>query len=95
MMIDQLPDDVDAEALWEAEQRKVILQQAIEELRQRTRFTERTIQAFERVVLGAEPIETVAVQLGMTPQEIYNAKNRIVEKLREIVQRYAEIPLRR
>lgn len=86
--IANLPDDTDAERVWEAEQRQCIFARAVAELRQTTRFNERTIEAFERVVLRGEPVETVAAQTGLTPQEIYNAKNRVVERLRDLVQRY-------
>jgi len=60
------------------------------ELRATTRFNERTIAAFERVVLRQEPVTTVGEELGLTAQEIYNAKNRVVERLREIVKRYED-----
>ncbi|MBK8267594.1 MAG: sigma-70 family RNA polymerase sigma factor [Planctomycetes bacterium] len=86
--IDGLPEVHDVDAIWEAEERRTIFEQAIIELRQTTRFNERTIGAFERVVLRREPIETVSEELQLTPQEIYNAKNRVVQRLREIVKRY-------
>lgn len=88
-----LPDDPADESVWEAEERRVIFEQAIRELRETTRFNERTIEAFERVVLRHEPVEQVAAQLGLSPQEIYNAKNRVVDRLREIVKRYEGDPL--
>ncbi len=83
-----LPDDADVDAVWEAEERRAIFEQAVRELRQTTRFNERTIEAFERVVLRREPIEAVSAALELTAQEIYNAKNRVVERLRELVKRY-------
>ena len=83
-----LPDDGDAESAWEAEERRFIFEQAINELRRTSRFNEKTIGAFERVVLRHEPVETVSAEMGLSPQEIYNAKNRVVERLREIVERY-------
>lgn len=83
-----IPEDVDTEALWELEERRFIFEQAIQELRTTTRFNERTLEAFERVVLKQEPIESVAADLGLTSQEIYNAKNRVVERLRDILKRY-------
>lgn len=86
--IDALPDETDADAIWEAEQRQFIFQQAIADLGETTRFTARTIAAFERVVLRREPIDAVSSELGLTAQEIYNAKNRVVEKLRELVRQY-------
>jgi len=85
-----LPDTADVESVWDAEQRQFIFEQAVRELRQTSRFNERTIAAFERVVLRREAVETVAAELGLTPQEIYNAKNRVVERLRAIVKRYEE-----
>ncbi|HEY3242951.1 MAG TPA: RNA polymerase sigma factor [Phycisphaerae bacterium] len=83
-----LPAEADAESVWEAEERRYVFEQAISELRSTSRFNERTIGAFERVVLRSEPVETVSAELGLTPQEIYNAKNRVVERLRDIVKRY-------
>jgi RNA polymerase sigma factor (sigma-70 family) len=86
--IRRLPDDSQVEAIWDAEERRFIFEQAIGELRQVSRFNERTIEAFDRVVLRGEAIESVSAALDLTPQEIYNAKNRIVGRLREIVARY-------
>lgn len=86
--IDDMPDGVDLNALWEAEERGYIFAQAVNELRETGRFNARTMEAFDRVVLRHEPVESVAAELGLTPQEIYNAKNRVVERLREIVKRY-------
>jgi RNA polymerase sigma factor (sigma-70 family) len=85
-----LPDETDADSVWEAEERRFIFEQALAELRKTARFSERTIGAFERVVLRQEPMDTVSAELGLTPQEIYNVKNRVVERLRAIVQRYEE-----
>lgn len=83
-----LADDFDEERVWDEEERRCIFQQAIRELRETTRFNERTIEAFEAVVLQRQPVEAVSAKLGLSPQEIYNAKNRVVEKLRDIVKRY-------
>lgn len=88
--IESLPDGADVDAVWEAEQRRFIFEQAVDTLRESTRFTPQTIGAFERVVLRHEPVEAVSADLGLTPQEIYNAKNRIVARLREIVQQYEQ-----
>lgn len=84
----ELPDDTDAEAIWEEAQRRVIFEQAWSELQQTARFQDRTLEAFDRVVLRHEPIADVAAQLDLTPQEIYNTKSRVVARLREIAQRY-------
>lgn len=89
--IDGLPDDSDAEAIWDEEQRHSIFEQALRELRLTSRFSERTLEAFDRVVLQHEPIEVVSAQLDLTPQEIYNTKNRVVARLREIAERYEAV----
>lgn len=86
-----LPADMDADSIWEAEQREFIFSEAIAELRRTSRFSERTIEAFERVVLKREPVEDVSAELDLTPQEIYNAKNRVVQRLREIAQQFEAV----
>jgi len=88
--IEVLPDDPQAEKIWEAEQQRYIFDQAIAELHKTAKFSEKTIEAFERVVLRHAPVATVSRELELSAQEIYNAKNRVVERLREIVRRYEE-----
>lgn len=83
-----LPESMEPETIWEAEERRYIFELAVAELHETSRFNGRTIEAFERVVLRHEPIETVSSEMGLSAQEIYNAKNRVVERLREIVKRY-------
>ena len=91
--IQRLSEDENPEAVWEEEQRRLIFEQALGELRQAGRFHERTLEAFDRVVLRNEPIDVVSRDLGLTPQEIYNAKNRVVARLREIAAEYEEAHL--
>jgi RNA polymerase sigma-70 factor (ECF subfamily) len=81
-------DDSEASLIWDTEQRRFIYNAAIAELRAGTRLADRTIDAFERVVLHQQPVREVAESLGVTAQEVYDAKSRIVEKLREILPRY-------
>lgn len=85
-----VPDDSEADSIWDVEQRRHIFEQAVETLRATSRFNERTIDAFERVVLRREPVDAVSADMGLSPQEIYNAKNRVVDRLREIVREYEE-----
>ncbi len=84
--IDQLPDR-DLEALWDKERQAVILRQALDELRERSRTSEKTIAAFEAYVLQQRSPEEVATEMGMTVADVYMAKNRVAERLRAIVQR--------
>lgn len=86
-MIDIVDDD-EASRLWDAEQRRFVYERAIAELRASSRVAPRTIEAFERVVLHQEDARDVADRLGVTPQEVYDAKSRVVDKLRELLPRY-------
>ncbi|MBC7773117.1 MAG: sigma-70 family RNA polymerase sigma factor [Pyrinomonadaceae bacterium] len=70
--------------LWNEEERKTILEQSMQELREKSRMSERTIRAFEMVLLGV-PDREVADQCGMTVPEVYVAKHRVATKLRQIV----------
>lgn len=85
--IAELPDDDTSEAVWEEEQKRVIFEQALGELQHSGHFHERTLEAFDRVVLRHEPVAAVAAELEMTPQEIYNTKNRVIARLRAIAER--------
>jgi RNA polymerase sigma factor (sigma-70 family) len=83
-----LTDETELTKIWDAEHRSYILAQAIGELRTTTKVSEKTIEAFERVVLKEEPVKQVAADMGIKPQDIYVAKNRIAEKLRSILAKY-------
>ncbi|TWT41984.1 RNA polymerase sigma factor [Phycisphaerae bacterium RAS1] len=83
--IEALPDDAWLEAEWEAQRTQLLLRRALDELRRSSRTSDKTIQAFERFVLHERSAADVASELGMTPQDVYMAKNRVAERLREIL----------
>jgi RNA polymerase sigma-70 factor (ECF subfamily) len=83
-----VPEDNELEQIWEAEQRQVIFDRAMDELRQTTRLTDETLEAFDRLVVHSQPVQQVATALDMTPQGIYDAKSRVVAKLRDILHKY-------
>jgi RNA polymerase sigma-70 factor (ECF subfamily) len=88
---EDLLDDESASRIWDVEQRRFLLETALRELRESTRFSERTLVAFERVALRDEPVEAVAAELGVPVKEIYDAKSRVVQRLRELMKRYQEV----
>lgn len=88
---EEMIDDESASHIWDAEQRRVLLETALRELRASTRFSERTLTAFERVTLRDEPVETVAAELGVPAKDIYDAKSRVVQRLRELMKRYEDL----
>lgn len=73
------------EAVWEQECRTHVLELAMEWLRTRTSFQARTIEAFRRTALEAEPIPVVARELGLTPAQVHGARHDCTRRLREFV----------
>lgn len=49
----------------------------------RSHFAEHTLKAFELYVLRDLPVEQIATILGMSPNQIYVAKSRIIRHLKE------------
>lgn len=86
-----LSDEHTLTQMWQAERRQVILRQAMEELRRATRTNEKTIEAFELLVHGGCAPGVVAEQLGMSIDDVYRAKSRVAQRLREIVSRLEAI----
>lgn len=71
--------------IWETQRREHILRTALGELRESTRLEERTIHAFELLVVRDMPAAAVARQLGVTTHDVYQAKSRVAQRLREIL----------
>ncbi|MBL0921707.1 MAG: amidase, partial [Phycisphaerales bacterium] len=63
-------------------------ERALRALRGDTRLSERTVRAFELAALRHMPAEAVAAECAMTVSEVYVAKNRVIKKLREIVEQF-------
>jgi DNA-directed RNA polymerase specialized sigma24 family protein len=74
----------------------VLLREALEELRTKSRTDPKTVQAFEMLVYHGLAPQVVAEQMGMSTHDVYLAKSRVAAKLREIVLRleaeYEEAP---
>jgi len=86
-----LAEDADCDALWDAERRQVLLQQAMDELREHGRTNERTIRAFELYAIAGRPVEEVAAELALTPQDVYMAKSNVAQRLRAILERLDQL----
>ena len=85
--VERMPEDSQMEKLWDEELDRVILRQAVEELRRTTKTSEKSIVAFEQVVFDRRPVAAVAEDLEMTPHDIYVSRSRITARLREIAER--------
>lgn len=73
------------EQIWETEERRNLLERAMQRLHAQTNLDERTVRAFELAVLHGVPTEAVAQECAMTCAEVYVARSRAAAKLREIV----------
>lgn len=70
---------------WEEQERRIVLERAMDELHGSERIARGTIRTFELVALEAVPAITVAETMGITVAEVYRVKHRVTRRLREIV----------
>lgn len=80
MRLLQVPELDDSEESDRVE-RRVVLEQARDIVCQN--FQPRSWAAFERSMLDCEPVETVAVELGMSKKAVYVARSKILRFLRQ------------
>jgi RNA polymerase sigma factor (sigma-70 family) len=78
------------EEAWRDERRRALLARGIEELRAQG-VAERTLEAFDLHALRGIEVEAIVERLGMTREEVYDAKYRVVRRLRPIVARLEEL----
>lgn len=82
--------DAHVTRLWFDERQNQLLCQGLEELR-RNGTDEPMIMAFELFGVRGVDIGEVTASLGMTREEVYNAKYRVTQRLRPIVARLDEL----
>lgn len=82
--------EADIDRLWTDVRQGQILTQGLQILRDEG-ADERMVVAFELYGLRGVPIEEVTTRLGMTREEVYNAKYRITRRLAPIVARLDEL----
>ena len=79
--VQELTDDVDPEDPSDPGSRDGLVRRGLELIR--GDFAEQTWQAFWRCVVEGRPAAEVAVDLGMKPNAVYQARHRILRRLRE------------
>ena len=82
--------EVELEQIWLDERHGQILREAIEELED-SGADRRMLTAFELYGLRGVDISEVTARLGMSREEVYNAKYRITRRLQPIVARLDEL----
>lgn len=88
---DGVEDENQLQDAWDREHRQAILRDAMNELRATSRTDERTIRAFELVAAHGRSPQQVAAELGMSVHDVYLAKSRVAQRLREIVERLEKL----
>ena len=83
-VVSVLPDDQSLDDLWRVERRMAILRRALEHVAAHGRSGEKAIKAFEMLAFQRQSAETVAHTLGMTLDDVYQAKNRMATRIRQI-----------
>lgn len=83
-----LPDETDAGGIWEREWERAVLQACME--RVQSEFEPRTLEAFEAVVRDDRAPSDVARMLDVPVKVVYNAKHRILKRIRELRAQYEE-----
>lgn len=85
-----LPNDEHLTRIWTRESERAIFAEALRELERTSRTDERTIRAFERLALHGVPPDAVAEEFGLTVDETYRIKHRVIRSLRSIVARLTD-----
>jgi len=78
-----LEDPGDQEALFDQEWRDGLLRQGLEVVRREV--TPQTFEAFQLFASQDWPAERVAAHLGITPNAVFGAKRRVLQRLRELL----------
>ncbi|MFO0874663.1 MAG: sigma-70 family RNA polymerase sigma factor [Phycisphaerales bacterium] len=87
------PDDVrmdesgeaGLEDLWHEELQRQVLAVALQRLRSETHMADATLRAFELTAIRQVPVQAAALDCGMSCDEVYVARNRVLGRLRGII----------
>jgi RNA polymerase sigma-70 factor (ECF subfamily) len=78
----QVPDEQAATGIWDTEWEKTVLDRCLEQVR--LEFEPATYRAFDLVVRQGHDPPAAAESLGLTIKSVYNAKHRILKRIREL-----------
>lgn len=84
--LSMVPDEATLRSIWTDERDRAILDRAMAMLRDESAVDDRTLLAFELFALRAVPAQEVAQRCGMTVEQVYVAKSRVVKRLRSLVE---------
>jgi RNA polymerase sigma-70 factor (ECF subfamily) len=79
---DGVPDDKAAFVVWVTEWQKLILGACMDQVRRE--FEPGTVEAFERLARDGQSAAEAAAALGVAVKTVYNAKHRVLKRIREL-----------
>lgn len=85
-----IEDEREIEDVWTAERDQHLLTEAMNALRGRSDFDERTIRTFEMLTVHGLSPANVAREMNVSMNDVYLAKHRCLKRLRAIVARMTE-----
>ena len=84
----RVPDEKTILRTWQTQWQREILNRCLS--RAHREVDEKTFRAFEMYAIAQQPVNAVCKELGMTPNAVYIAKNRVLTKMRELKQHYEQ-----
>ena len=82
----QVPDEQEASGIWDTEWEQSLLDECLQQVR--TEFEPVTLRAFELTVREGKDAAEAAAELGVPVKSVYNAKHRILKRIRELRGQY-------
>ena len=83
-MVDVITEERQLDEVWRTERRMAILRRALDVVAETGKSNPKTIKAFEMLAFHQQPADAVAGRLGMTLDDVYQAKNRIAKRIRQV-----------
>jgi len=78
----ELPDEKTLDGLWDTEWERFVVLECFRQVRRE--FREESVRAFELVVRDDRSAQEAAEELGIPIKSVYNAKHRVLKRMREL-----------
>jgi RNA polymerase sigma-70 factor (ECF subfamily) len=78
--MEKIPDEGTMDEIWDAEWRRAVVTQCLEDIREDV--DEKTVRAFVLFAWKGWSVEKVASELGVSRNAVYQAKKRVLSKIR-------------
>jgi RNA polymerase sigma-70 factor (ECF subfamily) len=82
----RIPEEQEASGVWDVEWERSLLDECLRQVR--AEFEPQTFRAFELTVRDGRDASEAAAELGVPVKSVYNAKHRILKRIRELREQY-------